>query len=175
MHGIVDEKTDVFAFGVLLLEIITDRRPVDSTKQNLLLWAKPLMESGNITELADPELEGKFDSDQVQTVVLTVSYCVRQSSTWRPSMSEVRAASFIVKSTHTKILVPLSVAAMASSSENEIHFSSQSEQPLSCSQKTKPKDGEDGDDLEKDKSGFNVERAMRVKLRDVSRLNFLCR
>ncbi|KAG5243673.1 receptor serine/threonine-protein kinase [Salix suchowensis] len=90
MHGIVDEKTDVFAFGVLLLEIITGRRPVDSTQQNLLLWAKPLMESGNITELADrPELEGKFDSDQVQRVVLTASYCVRQSSTWRPSMSEV--------------------------------------------------------------------------------------
>ncbi|KAJ6742929.1 hypothetical protein OIU85_016959 [Salix viminalis] len=83
------EKTDVLAFGVLLLEIITGRRPVDSTKQNLLLWAKPLMESGNITELADPELEGKFDSDQVQRVVLTASYCVRQSSTWRPSMSEV--------------------------------------------------------------------------------------
>uniref|UniRef100_A0A6N2MQV7 Protein kinase domain-containing protein n=1 Tax=Salix viminalis TaxID=40686 RepID=A0A6N2MQV7_SALVM len=76
MHGIVDEKTDVFAFGVLLLEIITGRRPVDSTKQNLLLWAKPLMESGNITELADPELEGKFDSDQVQRAVLTASYCV---------------------------------------------------------------------------------------------------
>jgi serine/threonine protein kinase len=38
MHGIVDEKTDVFSFGVLLLEIITGRRPVDSSKQNLLLW-----------------------------------------------------------------------------------------------------------------------------------------
>lgn len=38
MHGIVDEKTDVFAFGVLLLEIITGRRPVDSSEKNLLLW-----------------------------------------------------------------------------------------------------------------------------------------
>ncbi|XP_038890819.1 probable receptor-like serine/threonine-protein kinase At5g57670 isoform X2 [Benincasa hispida] len=37
MHGLVDEKTDVFAFGVLLLEIVTGRRPVDSSKQSLLL------------------------------------------------------------------------------------------------------------------------------------------
>jgi serine/threonine protein kinase len=38
MHGIVDEKTDIYAFGVLLLEIVTGRRPVDSSKQNILLW-----------------------------------------------------------------------------------------------------------------------------------------
>lgn len=89
MHGIVDEKTDVFAFGILLLEIVTGRRPVDSSKQNLLLWAKPLMESGNIEELADPRLEGKYDGDQLYRLLLTASYCVRQTATWRPSMSEV--------------------------------------------------------------------------------------
>ncbi|MBA0750712.1 hypothetical protein Gogos_002103 [Gossypium gossypioides] len=89
MHGIVDEKIDVFSFGVLLLEIITGRRPVDSSKKNLLLWAKPLMESGNITELADPKLEGKYDEDQMHRSVLTACYCVRQSAVWRPSMSEV--------------------------------------------------------------------------------------
>ncbi|XP_059461404.1 probable receptor-like serine/threonine-protein kinase At5g57670 [Corylus avellana] len=89
MHGIVDEKTDVFAFGVLLLEIITGRRPVDSSKQNLLLWAKPLMESGKLGQLADPKLQGKYDSEQLHTLVLTASYCVRQSSVWRPSMTEV--------------------------------------------------------------------------------------
>ena len=38
MHGIVDEKTDVFAYGVLLLELITGRRAVDSTQQSLVIW-----------------------------------------------------------------------------------------------------------------------------------------
>lgn len=38
MHGIVDEKTDVFAFGVLLLELITGRRAVDSSRQSLAIW-----------------------------------------------------------------------------------------------------------------------------------------
>ncbi|PON47520.1 Mitogen-activated protein kinase kinase kinase [Parasponia andersonii] len=89
MHGLVDEKTDVFAFGVLLMEIVTGRRPVDSSKRNLLLWAKPLMESGDIAKLPDPRMEGKYDAEQLHRVVLTASYCVRQSSIWRPSMNEV--------------------------------------------------------------------------------------
>lgn len=38
MHGIIDEKTDVFAFGVLLLELITGRRSVDSCRQSLVMW-----------------------------------------------------------------------------------------------------------------------------------------
>ncbi|XP_042060502.1 probable receptor-like serine/threonine-protein kinase At5g57670 isoform X1 [Salvia splendens] len=89
MHGIVDEKIDVYAFGILLLEILTGRRPVDATRQNLLLWARPLMESGNLRELADPKMKGRFDMEQLYRVALTASYCVRQSSIWRPSMIEV--------------------------------------------------------------------------------------
>ncbi|XP_076954916.1 putative receptor-like serine/threonine-protein kinase At5g57670 [Bidens hawaiensis] len=88
MHGIVDEKTDVFAFGVLLLEIITGRMPIDSEKRNLVLWAKPLMDSGDISGLVDPDLE-QYDLDQMSRLVLTASYCVQQSSDSQPSMTEV--------------------------------------------------------------------------------------
>ncbi|PQQ04373.1 putative receptor-like serine/threonine-protein kinase [Prunus yedoensis var. nudiflora] len=47
------------------------------------------MESGEIEKLADPKLEGKYDTEQLHRVVLTASCCVRQSSVWRPPMSEV--------------------------------------------------------------------------------------
>lgn len=47
------------------------------------------MESGDIYELADPKLGGKYDVEQMYRLVLTASYCVRQTSIWRPSMSEV--------------------------------------------------------------------------------------
>lgn len=43
MHGIVDEKTDVFAYGVLLLELITGRRSIDAAQQSLVMWVSSLM------------------------------------------------------------------------------------------------------------------------------------
>lgn len=51
--------------------------------------ARPLIDSGNLVALADPKLRGKYDKLQLQRLVLTASYCVRQSSIWRPTMSEV--------------------------------------------------------------------------------------
>lgn len=38
MHGIIDEKTDVFAYGVVLLELITGRKALDSSQQSLVIW-----------------------------------------------------------------------------------------------------------------------------------------
>ena len=38
MYGIIHEKTDVFAYGVLLLELITGRQPIDNSKQSLVIW-----------------------------------------------------------------------------------------------------------------------------------------
>lgn len=47
------------------------------------------MESGDIAELADPKMEGKYDTEELHRVILTASYCVRQTSTWRPATTEV--------------------------------------------------------------------------------------
>ncbi|XP_020276335.1 receptor-like cytosolic serine/threonine-protein kinase RBK1 [Asparagus officinalis] len=46
MHGIVNEKTDVFAYGVLLLELITGRRVVDSSIQSLVIWNSLYLHGG---------------------------------------------------------------------------------------------------------------------------------
>lgn len=89
MHGIVDEKTDVFAYGVLLLEIITGRRAVDNTQQSLVIWAKPLLDACNVKELADPRLEDNFDLVEMKRTMLAATMCIRHQSTKRPYMNRV--------------------------------------------------------------------------------------
>eukprot|EP00249_Psilotum_nudum_P009205 c21779_g1_i1 orf=180-1400(-) len=89
MHGIVNEKTDVFAFGILLLEIISGRRPCDKSQQSLVSWARPILDSGSIQQLVDPELHGSYNARQMQCMALTAALCVRQSAICRPTMSQV--------------------------------------------------------------------------------------
>ncbi|KAJ7972852.1 Kinase family protein [Quillaja saponaria] len=89
LHGIVDEKTDVFAFGVLLLELVTGRRALDYSQQSLVLWAKPLLKKNKIRELIDPALANEFNSQQMILVLFTASLCIQRSSIRRPSMSQV--------------------------------------------------------------------------------------
>ncbi|KAE9589609.1 putative protein kinase RLK-Pelle-RLCK-VI family [Lupinus albus] len=89
MHGVVDEKTDVYSFGVLLLEIITGHPALDHMQQSVLLWAKPLLDANNIKELVDPSLGDDYDRGQMDHVVLTASLCVDQSPILRPRMSQI--------------------------------------------------------------------------------------
>ncbi|KAE8703737.1 Receptor-like cytosolic serine/threonine-protein kinase RBK2 [Hibiscus syriacus] len=84
MHGIVDEKTDVFAFGVLLLELVTGRRALDFSLQSLVLWAKPLLKKNDIRELIDPALGQDYSVRQVNLVLLVASMCIHQTSIRRP-------------------------------------------------------------------------------------------
>ncbi|GMI69825.1 hypothetical protein HRI_000651800 [Hibiscus trionum] len=88
MHGIVDEKTDVYAFGVLLLELVTGRQAVDSSHRSLVIWAKPLIAENKITELIDPTLGNDYDLDQLKRCIATASLCIQQSATDRPQMSQ---------------------------------------------------------------------------------------
>ncbi|BAT88029.1 hypothetical protein VIGAN_05146100 [Vigna angularis var. angularis] len=89
MHGIVNEKTDIYSFGVLLLEIITGRRALDHLKESIMLWAKPLLEANNIKDLVDPSLGDDYDWEQMERVVLTASLCVEQFPILRPRMSQI--------------------------------------------------------------------------------------
>ncbi|GAV63366.1 Pkinase domain-containing protein, partial [Cephalotus follicularis] len=88
LHGIVDEKTDVYAYGVLLLELITGRQALDSAQRSVVMWAKPLISKNSFKELVDPTLASSYDSEQLSRLVLTASMCISQDSTNRPQMGQ---------------------------------------------------------------------------------------
>ncbi|KAM1001592.1 hypothetical protein ACFX13_008206 [Malus domestica] len=89
LHGIVDEKTDVFAYGVVLLELVTGRRALDYSQQSLVMWARPLLKKNSIKDLVDPSLADEYNRREMNLVLLAASLCIHKSSTRRPSMSQV--------------------------------------------------------------------------------------
>ncbi|KAF7817876.1 Receptor-like cytosolic serine/threonine-protein kinase RBK2 [Senna tora] len=88
MHGIVDEKIDVYSFGVILLELISGRPAVDKNQQSVVVWAKPLLDGNNVRELVDPCLGDEYDPQQMDRVLLTASLSIEHSPLLRPNMSQ---------------------------------------------------------------------------------------
>ncbi|KAF7151264.1 hypothetical protein RHSIM_Rhsim02G0015900 [Rhododendron simsii] len=85
---ICHEKTDVYAYGVLLLELITGRLALDKSKKSLVMWAKPLLDKNDFRELVDPSLSNTYNSEQLNRIVLTAASCLHESSNERPPMSK---------------------------------------------------------------------------------------
>ncbi|GLT32658.1 hypothetical protein SLA2020_073080 [Shorea laevis] len=92
--GKLTEKSDVFSFGVVLLEMIAGRHPVDRTQDEYVVdWARPLLsqflETGNFDALVDPRLEKDYNSSEMARMIACAAACVRHSAKLRPQMSQV--------------------------------------------------------------------------------------
>ncbi|XP_065875191.1 protein kinase STUNTED isoform X2 [Euphorbia lathyris] len=93
MHGKVSDKVDVFAFGVVLLELLSGRMPIagESPKglESLVMWAKPILEGGKVSELLDPHIGSENDESQIERMVLAATLCIRRCPTLRPEINLV--------------------------------------------------------------------------------------
>lgn len=95
-HGKVSDKTDVYAFGVVLLELVTGRKPIEAKRgpgeENLVLWAKPLIQQGPLEKLLDPRLKFTHKhSNHISQMVQAASACVNSEESRRPSIDEIVA------------------------------------------------------------------------------------
>ncbi|XVF67167.1 hypothetical protein PTKIN_Ptkin10aG0098800 [Pterospermum kingtungense] len=93
--GKSSEKTDVFGYGVMLLELITGQRAFDLARLAndddvmLLDWVKGLLKDRRLETLVDSDLEGNFIEEEVEQLIQVALLCTQGSPMERPKMSEV--------------------------------------------------------------------------------------
>ncbi|XP_073034487.1 PTI1-like tyrosine-protein kinase At3g15890 [Primulina eburnea] len=93
MWGKVSESCDVYSFGILLLEMVTGRKPIEKLpggiKRTITEWSEPFISRGRFRDLVDPKLRGNFDENQLIRTVNVAALCVQTEAEKRPNMKEV--------------------------------------------------------------------------------------
>ncbi|KAG2572550.1 LRR receptor kinase SERK2 [Panicum virgatum] len=93
--GKSSEKTDVFGYGIMLLELITGQRAFDLARLAndddvmLLDWVKGLLKEKKLEQLVDPDLQGGYTDEEVESLIQVALLCTQGSPMERPKMSEV--------------------------------------------------------------------------------------
>ncbi|GFY96485.1 somatic embryogenesis receptor-like kinase 2 [Actinidia rufa] len=93
--GKSSEKTDVFGYGIMLLELITGQRAFDLARLAndddvmLLDWVKGLLKEKKLEMLVDPDLQNKYVEAEVEQLIQVALLCTQGSPMDRPKMSDV--------------------------------------------------------------------------------------
>jgi serine/threonine protein kinase len=101
MTGHLLVKSDVYSYGVVLLELLTGMKPVDMSRppgqENLVAWASFLLTSRDGLEaIIDPTLGSSIPFDSIAKVAAIASMCVQPEVDQRPFMGEVVQALKLV-------------------------------------------------------------------------------
>ncbi|KAK2978598.1 hypothetical protein RJ640_006717 [Escallonia rubra] len=93
--GKSSEKTDVFGYGIMLLELITGQRAFDLARLAndddvmLLDWVKGLLKEKKVELLVDPDLQNEYVEAEVEQLIQVALLCTQGSPMDRPKMSDV--------------------------------------------------------------------------------------
>ncbi|CAL9136850.1 unnamed protein product [Musa acuminata var. zebrina] len=101
-------KSDVFSFGILLIEIISGRRPID-LKRNVderitVRWAFRKHSEGNVRDILDSLLEEKIDDEIVSKMLDLAFECAAPTRANRPAMKEVGEQLWEIRKEYGKSL-----------------------------------------------------------------------
>ncbi|KAG7016428.1 L-type lectin-domain containing receptor kinase S.6, partial [Cucurbita argyrosperma subsp. argyrosperma] len=92
--GVPTVETDIYSFGVVLLEVASGRRAVIEEGTMLVDWIWNLWEMGTLTEASDSKLTGKYNVVEMERMLMVGLNCVHPNYVKRPT---VREAAKILK------------------------------------------------------------------------------
>ena len=88
----LSDKCDVYSFGVIMLELVTGKKPVESPAATevviLCEYVRDLIERGTASDCFDRSLRGFAENELIQVMRLGL-ICTSEVPTRRPSMAEV--------------------------------------------------------------------------------------
>ncbi|KAM6550213.1 hypothetical protein CsatB_000021 [Cannabis sativa] len=89
-NGRASSQTDVFCFGVLILEVMCGRRPIEEGKVGLVEWVWNMMSQGELWSCVDERLRKRdFDKEEVERVLQLGLLCAYPEPNARPTMRHV--------------------------------------------------------------------------------------
>ncbi|KAE8676478.1 L-type lectin-domain containing receptor kinase VIII.2 [Hibiscus syriacus] len=97
LTGRATEKTDIFSYGAVVLEVASGRRPIErdsignslKCNTNLVEWVWGLHQEGRLLSAADPRLEGEFEEGSMRRVLMVGLACSHPDPMSRPTMRGV--------------------------------------------------------------------------------------
>ncbi|KAG5560738.1 hypothetical protein RHGRI_003917 [Rhododendron griersonianum] len=122
-------KSDVYAFGVVLLEVLSGRPALDRKltveQMNLAHWVQRCIREGKLARVIDPSLSGQITQPCLKSFVVLAKNCLRKSPRSRPTMAEVLGSLLALLSKHrgrTDGIMTRAFRSMMDSEDPKIHF-----------------------------------------------------